>query len=63
MIQRLMIKVTDTIFIKDFQLIFFSVYKQGRFEIYPRRKEAVNQEFLHMTKKFFKDISVLSLTN
>ena len=44
MIQRLMIKVTDTIFIKDFQLIFFSVYKQGRFEIYPRRKEAVNQD-------------------
>ena len=44
MIQRLMIKVTDTIFIKDFQLIFFSVYKQGRFEIYPRRKEAVNHD-------------------
>ena len=44
MIQRLIIKVTDTIFIKDFQLIFFSVYKQGRFEIYPRRKEAVNQD-------------------
>ena len=61
MIQRLMIKVTDTIFINDFQLIFFSVY--SLFEIYPRRKEAVNQEFLHMTKKFFKDISVLSLTN
>ena len=44
MIQRLMIKVTDTIFIKDFQLIFFSVYKQGRFEIYPRGKEAVDQD-------------------
>ena len=44
MIQRLIIKVTDTIFIKDFQLIFFSVYKQGRFEIYPRGKEAVDQD-------------------
>ena len=44
MIQRLMIKVTDTIFIRYFQLIFFSVYKQGRFEIYPRRKEAVNHD-------------------
>ena len=56
MIQRLMIKVTDTIFIKDFQLIFFSVYKQGRFEIYPRRKEAVNQEFLLLAKNFPEDI-------
>ena len=62
-IRFLMIKVINTTCIKDFQSIFFSMSKHGRFEIYPRRKEAVNQEFLHMTKKFSKDIVTLSLTN
>ena len=55
-IRLLMIKVINTTCSKDFQSIFFSMSKHGRFEIYTRTKEAVNQEFLHMTKKFSKDI-------
>ena len=58
MIKLFMIKVTDATFITDFQLIFFSVINTVALKyIHVEKKQSIK------TKKFFKDISVLSLTN